>query len=54
MIDSIKSLFFPGPYDYDFRPLFMVVTMMISSIAYAIKHDWEDIQDEFNDDWEQK
>ena len=54
LIDFLKSLFFPGPFDYDLRPLFLISVIMVSSIAYAIRKDWPDIKDEYDSDWEQQ
>jgi len=52
MIDLLKSIFFPGPFDYDFRPVLIVLIIMISSIAYAIKNNWHGVKDDFDSDWE--
>ena len=48
----ISSIFFPGPFEPDFRiPIFIVISMIIYIRSY-IKKNWDDIQDEFNSDWE--
>jgi hypothetical protein len=52
MIDLLKSIFFPGPFDYDFRPVLIVLIIMISSITYAIRNNWHGIKDDFHSDWE--
>jgi hypothetical protein len=54
MIDLLKSIFFPSPYEYDLRPLIIVIIIMASSITYVIRRDWEDIKDEHDNDWELK
>jgi hypothetical protein len=48
----ISSILFPGPFEPDFRPMIILILSMIFSIAYVIKKNWNDIQDEFNNDWE--
>jgi len=48
----MKTLFFPGPFDPDFRILIIVVTSMIVYIKSYIKKNWDYIQDELDSDWE--
>jgi hypothetical protein len=46
------SILFPGSFEPDLRPMIILVVIMISSIYYVIKKNWNDIKDDFNSDWE--
>ena len=46
------SILFPGSFEPDLRPLIILVAIMISSIYYVIKKNWNDIKDDFDSDWE--
>jgi hypothetical protein len=48
----ISSILNPGPFEPDFRPMIILVLAMTLSIAYAIKRNWNDIKDDFDNDWE--
>ena len=48
----ISSIFFPGPFEPDFRPIIILISAMAFFIAYVIRKNWDYIQDEFNNDWE--
>ena len=48
----ISSILFPGPFEPDFRPIIILILAMTFSIAYVIKKNWNDIQDDFDNQWE--
>ena len=52
MIQLIKKLFLPGPFDPDLRLPIIVVVSIIFYIRNYIKRNWDYIQDELDSDWE--
>ena len=51
-MDIIKSILFPGSFEPDLRPMLFLIAIMLGSLAYVIKKNWQEIKDEFQSDWE--
>ena len=52
MIKFIKQILFPGFFDPDFRPFIILITVMIFSITYVIKKNWDNIKYDIDSQWE--
>jgi hypothetical protein len=52
MIEIIKKIFLPGPFDPDLRLPIIILVSMIFYMRNYIKKNWEYIQDELDSDWE--
>jgi hypothetical protein len=52
MIEIIKKIFLPGPFDPDLRLLIIILASMIFYMRNYIKRNWDYIQDELDSDWE--
>jgi len=48
----ISSILFPRYFEPDFRPLIILITVMILFIAYVIKKNWNYIKDYIDSQWE--
>ena len=52
MINQIKNIIFPGPWDYDFRPIIIFMSAIFLNIAFYTKSQWKFIKKDIDSDWE--
>ncbi len=52
MIQLIKQIILPGPFDPDLRLPIIILISMIFYMRNYIKRNWDYIQDELDSDWE--
>ena len=48
----ISSIFFPGPFEPDFRLLIIFMSAIFLNITFYVRSQWKFIKKDIDSDWE--